>query len=280
MMRLGAWIRTAAKAAAAAACAACAVAVTAAVATVAATLVAGAALAAPSATSPTSTPPVPSAPRLAPAPLQLPDTLAQRVEACTACHGKEGRATNQGYFPRIAGKPAGYLYHQLVNFREGRRQNDTMARLVEWMTDDYLQEIAGYFASLDLPYPPPAPSPSTTAADTARGEVLVHRGDKLRGVPACAACHGTALTGVAPAIPGLLGLPKDYLAAQVGAWRTGQRKSVAPDCMAVVASRLSVDDVGAVAAWLAAQPVPGHALPALAGSQPSRLPLDCGSVGP
>ena len=48
--------------------------------------------------------------------------MAERVRACTACHGKEGRATSDGYYPRIAGKPAGYLYNQLVNFRDGRRQ--------------------------------------------------------------------------------------------------------------------------------------------------------------
>jgi cytochrome c553 len=47
-------------------------------------------------------------------PYRVPDTTAQRVQACTTCHGKEGRATNQGYFPRIAGKPAGYLYNQLA----------------------------------------------------------------------------------------------------------------------------------------------------------------------
>ena len=28
--------------------------------------------------------------------------------ACTTCHGKEGRAGPDGYYPRIAGKPAGY----------------------------------------------------------------------------------------------------------------------------------------------------------------------------
>lgn len=225
--------------------------------------------------------PVSGAP--AAAALQLPDTIAQRVQVCTACHGKEGRATNQGYFPRIAGKPAGYLFHQLVNFREGRRQNDTMAHLVEWMSDAYLREIAGYFASLDLPYPPPAPPPpaatAPTPADIARGDALVHRGDPARGVPACTTCHGTELTGVAPAIPGLLGLPRDYLAAQVGAWRTGQRKAAAPDCMATIASRLNADDVGAVATWLAARPVPGHATPAVPGSITVPLPLDCGSVG-
>jgi cytochrome c553 len=44
------------------------------------------------------------------------DTMAQRMKACEVCHGREGRATNAGYFPRIAGKPAGYLYAQLQNF--------------------------------------------------------------------------------------------------------------------------------------------------------------------
>src|SRR3954470_4925361 len=88
-------------------------------------------------------------------PPAVPDTIAQRVTACTPCHGKEGRATNEGYFPRIAGKPAGYLYNQLLNFRDGRRNYPLMVYLVEHLTDDYLSEIARYFASLDVPYPPP-----------------------------------------------------------------------------------------------------------------------------
>jgi cytochrome c553 len=69
---------------------------------------------------------------------KVPDTIAQRVVACTTCHGKEGRATNEGYFPRIAGKPAGYLYNQLVNFRDGRRDYPLMTYLVEHLTDSYL----------------------------------------------------------------------------------------------------------------------------------------------
>ena len=49
------------------------------------------------------------------------DNMAQRTLACTACHGPQGRAAPDGYYPRLAGKPAGYLYHQLLNFRDGRR---------------------------------------------------------------------------------------------------------------------------------------------------------------
>ncbi|MBA4267465.1 MAG: cytochrome C, partial [Comamonadaceae bacterium] len=40
-----------------------------------------------------------------PAPRTVPDTMAQRMMACTLCHGAQGRATSSGYFPRIAGKP-------------------------------------------------------------------------------------------------------------------------------------------------------------------------------
>jgi len=204
-----------------------------------------------------------------------PDTLAQRVQACTACHGKEGRAAPDGYHPRIAGKPALYLYHQLVNFREGRRRYGPMVYLVDHLGDDYLREIAGHFAALDLPYPAPLPAgPDVVALQ--HGERLALQGDASRKLPACAACHGRALTGVAPAIPGLLGLPPDYLKGQLGAWTNGQRRAQAPDCMADIARRLSPQDVAAVAAWLASRPVP---VPAKAADAlPAPLPQECGSV--
>src|SRR3954451_16455670 len=92
------------------------------------------------------------------APPPFEDTMAQRTLACTACHGKEGRAAPDGYYPRIAGKPAGYLYNQLLNFRDGRRHYGLMTRLLDPLSDAYLLEIAQHFASLDLPYPLPQPA--------------------------------------------------------------------------------------------------------------------------
>ncbi len=82
-----------------------------------------------------------------------PDTIAERVAPCLTCHGAEGRAGSGGYFPRIAGKPQGYLYNQLVNFRDGQRRNTTMNYLVANLPDAYLFEIAGYFAAQNPPYP-------------------------------------------------------------------------------------------------------------------------------
>lgn len=203
------------------------------------------------------------------------DTIAERARPCTLCHGAQGRASPDGYYPRIAGKPAGYLLHQLQNFRDGRRQYEPMAVLLEHLGDDYLREIAEHFAALDLPYPPPQPA-AVSAAMLERGRRLVTEGDAARSLPACAACHGQALTGVAPAIPGLLGLPRDYLNGQLGAWKAGQRRAHAPDCMAEITQKLSPDDIAALTGWLAAQPLPGNTHPAAA--LPAPLPLACGGV--
>ena len=205
------------------------------------------------------------------------DTIAQRVLACTGCHGEQGRAGPDGYYPRLAGKPAGYLFNQLRNFRDERRHYALMNGLLALLDDAYLREIAAYFSSLDVPYPPPAPS-STTATLRERGEALVRRGDPVRSLPACTQCHGDAMTGRAPFIPGLLGLSRDYLNAQLGAWRNGQRRAIEPDCMAQLARSLAPEEIGAVSAWLAAQPVPSHAQPASDAGAP--LPIPCGGLAP
>ena len=198
------------------------------------------------------------------------NTLAQRLQACTACHGEQGRAGPDGYYPRLAGKPEAYLYNQLLNLREGRRHYGLMTALVDRLDDDYLREIAQYFSALDLPHPKPLKAVAT-AQVLARGEVLANRGDAALGIPACTQCHGAALTGALPQFPGLLGLPRDYLNAQLGGWKAGQRKAHAPDCMAGVAKKLSESDASAVTHWLSTQAVPPDARPARAATATTGL---------
>jgi cytochrome c553 len=200
----------------------------------------------------------------------------QRMRPCEACHGKEGRPTADGYYPRIAGKPAGYLYEQLLNFRDGRRILPMMIYMVDRQDEAYLRQMAEYFSRLEFPYAPPA-AVNRSAATMKQGENLARHGDPSRRIPACMACHGQRLTGAAPAVPGLLGLPHYYVAAQLNAWRQGLRHARAPDCMAEIAQRLAPEDLDAVSAWLASQAVPVDArAPAL------RLdpPLRCGSLEP
>src|SRR5580700_9491026 len=85
-----------------------------------------------------------------------PDTMEARLRACAACHGDLGQGTDNDYFPRLAGKPAGYLTNQLVAFRDGRRRYSPMNYLLEYLPDSFLSEIADYLAELRPPPPPPA----------------------------------------------------------------------------------------------------------------------------
>ena len=138
----------------------------------------------------------------------------------------------------------------------------------------YLREMADYFASQDLPYPPP----QTTRAAVAvlqQAQTLVLRGDATRKIPACTQCHGIAMTGVLPAFPGLLGLPRDYLVGQLGAWQTDKRHAAAPDCMGDIAKRLTVDEISAIATWLSSQALPAQTHAVAPHTKPQ--PMDCGS---
>ena len=202
------------------------------------------------------------------------DTMAARVLACAACHGHQGQGTSNDYFPRLAGKPAGYLYNQLVAFRDGKRKYAPMNYLLEFQPEPYLRKMAEYYAAQRPPALPYAP-PVVSAAVLAHGQSLVENGEPDRGVPACSHCHGPSLTGMEPGIPGLVGLRQTYITAQLGAWRYGTRTAVAPDCMQIVAGNLTEADVTAVAAYLSSLPVPADPSPLPAGTL--KTPLPCGS---
>jgi cytochrome c553 len=202
------------------------------------------------------------------------DDVEPRLAACAACHGEQGRSAEEAYAPSIAGKPAGYLYEQLRNFRDGRRLNRVMQPMLAFLADDYLREIAAYYAAQ-----PPAQRVAERGTDEQVlriGEAIVERGDAARGLPACRDCHGGDLLGFEPAIPGLLALSPDYLGAQLGAWRAGTRSAAAPDCMGEVAGLLSPAEIAAATAWIASRPVPESHRPG--GAAPAELPLRCGAV--
>jgi cytochrome c553 len=210
----------------------------------------------------------------APPTQHVPDTMEARLRACEPCHGRQGEGTNNDYFPRLAGKPAGYLMNQLVAFRDGRRRYPPMNYLLEYQSDSYLQKIAEYFAAL-RPSPVQKAATDVSEALLARGRWLVTEGDPAHGVPACSGCHGPKLTGIEPAIPGLVGLRTSYISAQLGAFRYGTRTAAEPDCMQLVAASLTESDVTAVAAWLASLPIPPDPSPVPKGSL--AMPLACGS---
>jgi cytochrome c553 len=202
------------------------------------------------------------------------DSMEARVQGCVTCHGQSGQGTNNGYFPRIAGKPAGYLYNQLVAFRDGTRRYHPMNYLVAYLPDAYLKEMAQHFAKLRPPFASQEKA-NVDAATLARGQALATGGDAQKVVPACISCHGAGLTGMEPGIPGLVGLRPTYIVAQLTRWRVGERHALEPDCMKRIATRLSDSDISAVAAWLSLQTAPRD--PSPESSNLVRMPFACGS---
>lgn len=212
-----------------------------------------------------------------PAPGADKDALVERLAACASCHGRLGEGSGEGaYIPHLSGKPAGYLLEQLRAFRDGRRHYAPMVWLVRNLDDAYLAEMADFYAAQTPRTRAEAGEHGLTPTQRARAEQLVSQGDAARGLPPCAACHGSALTGLEPGIPALVGLPADYLIAQLGAWRVGVRAAREPDCMRDIARMLDDGDLRVLGQWLAAQ---GHAdptPPAPAGSV--TLPVACGAL--
>ena len=77
-----------------------------------------------------------------------------------------------------------------------------------------------------------------------------------------------------PATPGLVGHSPEYIVAQFGAWKAGQRKAKAPDCMADIVKALDPAEISAIAAWLGGQRASAETPP----DKPQKLPVDCGSA--
>ncbi|MGB1558140.1 MAG: c-type cytochrome [Oceanococcaceae bacterium] len=204
------------------------------------------------------------------------DRMEERVAPCAACHGAQGRSQAETYYPSIAGKPALYLFHQLQNFREGRRQHRVMTELLSPLSEEYLWQMAQYYAAQSPAQRPPGPPLSAEQKATAEGLVL--EGDPRSELPACTDCHGQALQGMLPGIPGLTGLDAEYITAQLGAWKAGVRGAAEPDCMAQIAQRLDAEQISAVASWISSRPSSTDSQPEAAGTQP--LPLDCFAPAP
>jgi len=202
------------------------------------------------------------------------DSIEARVQGCVTCHGQEGQGTSNDYFPRIAGKPAGYLYNQLLAFKNGTRRYPPMNYLVAYLPEEYLREIAEHFAEQRPAFAPQEITPAAPQT-VRRGATLVISGDASKGIPACITCHGERLTGMEPGVPGLAGLRPTYIVAQLTRWQAGDRHAAEPDCMKRIATRLSDDDVAAVAAWLSQRDAPGDPEPE--SSNLIRMPMACGS---
>ena len=77
------------------------------------------------------------------------DAAAGKAKAalCAACHGPVGVSVNPAW-PSLAGQQPVYLAKQIRLFRDGERVEPTMQPFVQNLTDQDIEDLAAYYASL------------------------------------------------------------------------------------------------------------------------------------
>lgn len=166
--------------------------------------------------------------------------------ACIACHGPKGEGNADAGYPHLAGLRADYLVHQLKSFGQGTRKQQLMTPIAKALSEQEAADVSAYYAQ--LPWTPTPPDPKQRP--TARGAQLAHNGEWGKDLPACFSCHGPHGEGVG-AFPRIAGQHEKYLLAQLQAWRSGTRRNDNMHLMKASAKKLSVQDVGIVAAYIA-----------------------------
>ncbi|MEE4173025.1 MAG: cytochrome c [Xanthomonadales bacterium] len=71
----------------------------------------------------------------------------EKSATCEACHGADGLGTNPMY-PVLAGQYEDYLVHALKSYRDGTRKNAIMAGLAAALSDEDIEDLAAYYASM------------------------------------------------------------------------------------------------------------------------------------
>ncbi len=66
---------------------------------------------------------------------------------CASCHGAAGISATP-MWPNLAGQKEMYLAKQLKAFKSGTRKDPTMAPMAAPLSDDDINNLAAYFASL------------------------------------------------------------------------------------------------------------------------------------
>lgn len=75
------------------------------------------------------------------------DNGKQKAATCFACHGTDGNAVDPQY-PRLAGQYSRYMVQVLHEYKDGRRDNPIMKGMVSTLSDQDIEDVSAYFASL------------------------------------------------------------------------------------------------------------------------------------
>ena len=164
-------------------------------------------------------------------------TIEEKAEVCTACHGDKG-IPQQKEIPIIWGQHVGYTYLTLRDYKSGARKNDVMQSIVEGLEREDFLALAEYFAKK------PWPRNDQPAANSA----AVHKAETANIAVNCTGCHQAAYVGEGTQ-PRLAGQNREYLATSMLEFRNGVRTN--NPGMTTLMKATSEEDINALADYLA-----------------------------
>lgn len=169
----------------------------------------------------------------------------EKNATCMACHGNTGHSSNP-IWPNLAGQHASYIFKQLQDFKAGKtRNNPSMTGMVAPLSEQDMHDLAAYYASFTVA------EGQTPKKYLERGARVYRGGDFKRGVTACIACHGPNGMGNQQArFPVLSGQHAQYTIQQLQAFKKGKRSNDLNGIMQGIASRMSTEDIEAVAYYI------------------------------
>ena len=160
----------------------------------------------------------------------------QKAVTCQACHGPDGNSTIPLY-PILAGQTARYLYLQLRDFKEQRRQDPQMSPMAAPLSREDMLDLAAFFAAQK-------PRPTAFKPDPEKAG----RGEKKAAETLCTMCHLKGFMGQNE-IPRVAGQWPKYVKKQLEDFKAKRRTNDAGN-MTSVAGTLSDQDIDNLAQYI------------------------------
>ncbi|GHC34483.1 c-type cytochrome [Aidingimonas halophila] len=175
-----------------------------------------------------------------------PSNGEELAQECASCHGENG-ISSSGDFPSLAGQKTAYVAEQILDIRDGEREVPEMAGQVDDYSEQDAWDVAAYYAEME----PNIGEAKDDAELLERGEELYRAGDASQGLPACTACHGPTGDGINSAgYPALSGQQPGYTVSTLQDFASGERSNDDNGIMRDIASKMSEEDMEAVANYL------------------------------
>lgn len=167
-----------------------------------------------------------------------------KAQKCAKCHGDTG-ISDEDDTPSLAGQTSAYLFKQLVDYKTQRREDRSMKKAVRKLSPRDMADLGAFYA---------VQKPETPVG----GDVppLVEKGDRSRLLLACNDCHNESQEFRSKMeIPATLtGQKIEYFIETLNGFKTGERANDLFGRMRFIASRLTDDEIAALAKFYAAEP--------------------------